>query len=197
MDTPIDERGHNADLQHHNNLCTTFSTFTNSPILGKMKLYLLILAGINISLNIKIKLELQRNILKFGYGINYKYEGMLVHSFDRFYIVTKFILPSIEDIQFSKLKYDKTCVYMNNEYAPSTDSRKYLTELKTYCNKIRPFVSYYRKLINSYNITAYNILENEIKPLLSQISKQKCDIITTLVSGFISLAYEGISSFLQ
>ena len=162
-----------------------------------MKLYLLILAGINISLSIKIKPELQRNILKFGYGINYKYEGMLVHLFDRFYIVTKFILPSIEDIKFSKLKYDNTCAYMNKEYAPNTDSRKYLTELKTYCNKIRPFVSYYRKLINSYNITAHNILENEIKPLLPQISKQKCGIITTLVSGFIGLAYEGISSFLQ
>ena len=162
-----------------------------------MKLYLLILAGINISLSIKIKLELQRNILKFGYGINYKYEGMLAHSFDRFYIVTKFILPSIEDTKFSKLKYDNICMYMNKEYAPNTDSRKYLTALKTYCNKIRPFVSYYRKLINSYNITAHNIIENEIKPLLPQISKQKCGIITTLVSGFIGLAYEGISSFLQ
>ena len=162
-----------------------------------MKLYLLILAGINISLSIKIKLELRRNILEFGYGINYKYEGMLAHSFDRFYIVTKFILPSIEDIKFSKLKYDNTCMYMNKEYTPNTDSRKYLTELKTYCNKIRPFVSYYRKLINSYNITAHNILENEIKPLLPQISKQKHGIITTLVSGFIGLAYEGISSFLQ
>ena len=43
----------------------------------------------------------------------------------------------------------------------------------------------------------YNILENEIKPLLPQISSQKCGIITTLVSGFIGLAYEGISSFFQ
>ena len=164
-----------------------------------MKFYILILAGIIFSLSkgIKIKLELQRNILKFGYGINYKYEGMLAHSFDRFYIVTKFILPSIEDIKFSKLNYDHTCAYMNKEYAHNMDSRKYLTELKTYCNKIRPFVSYYRKLINSYNKTAHNILENEIKPLLPQISRQKCGIITTLVSGFIGLAYEGISSFLQ
>ena len=161
-----------------------------------MKLYLLILAGINISLSIKIKLKLQRNILQFGYGINYKYEGMLAHSFDRFYIVTKFILPSIEDIKLSKLKYVNTCMYMSKEYAPNTDSRKYLTELKTYCNKIRPFVFYYRKLINSYNITAHNILESEIKPLLPQISKQKCGIIITLVSGFIGLAYEGISRFL-
>ena len=164
-----------------------------------MKLYLLILAGINFSLSvgIKIKLELQRNILKFGYGINYKYEGMLAHSFDRFYIVTKFILPSIEDIKFSRLNYNNPCAYMNNEYTPNTDSRKYLTELKTYCNKIKPFVFYYRQLINSYNKTAYNILEDEIKPLLPQISKQKCSIITTLVSGFIGLAYEELSSFLQ
>ena len=35
------------------------------------------------SVGIEIKLELQRNILKSGYGINYKYEGMLAHSFDR------------------------------------------------------------------------------------------------------------------
>ena len=164
-----------------------------------MKFYILILAGIIFSLSrgIKIKPELQRNILKFGYGINYKYEGMLAHSFDRFYIVTKFILPSIEDIKFSRLNYDHTCAYMNKEYTPNIDSRKYLTELKTYCNKIKPFVSYYRKLINSYNKTAHNIMENEIKLLLPQIFRQKCGIITTLVSGFISLAYEGISSFLQ
>ena len=40
-------------------------------------------------------------------------------------------------------------------------------------------------------------MENEIKPLLPQISRQKCHIITTLLSRFIGLAYEGISSFLQ
>ena len=50
-----------------------------------------------ISKGIKLNLELQKNV---GYGINYKYEGMLVHSFDRFYIVTKFMLPSLGDIKF-------------------------------------------------------------------------------------------------
>ena len=80
---------------------------------------------------------------------------------------------------------------------PLTDSRKYLTELKTYCNKIKPFVSHYNNLIISYNTTVYIILENEIKPLFPQISRQKHGIITTLVSGFIGLTYEGISSFLQ
>ena len=106
------------------------------------------------SRGMKFNLEFHKNILKFGYSINYKYEGMLAHSFDRFYIVTKFMLPSMGDIKFSKL-------------------------------------------IKSYKTTVYNILENEIKPLLPQISRQICGIITTLVSGFMGLAYEGISSFLQ
>ena len=51
--------------------------------------------------------------LEFGYGIKYKYEGMLTHSFDRFYIITKFILPSIGDIRFSHLNFDDSCSYMN------------------------------------------------------------------------------------
>ena len=37
--------------------------------------------------------DLANNILKLGYGINYKYMGKVSHSFDRFYIVTKFELP--------------------------------------------------------------------------------------------------------
>ena len=61
--------------------------------------------------SIEIIPELE-NILKFGYWINYKYEGMLAHYFDRFYVVTKFILPSIKDLKFSKLNYDDTCAYL-------------------------------------------------------------------------------------
>ena len=52
-------------------------------------------------------------------------------------------------------------------------------------------------MIDSYNKTAYNILQKEIKPLLPKISRQRCGIITTLVSSFIGLAYEEISSCLQ
>ena len=113
---------------------------------------------------------------------------MLAHSFDRFYIVTKFMLPSMGDIKFSKLNFDHTCAYINKEYAPNMDSRIYLTELKTYCSKIKPFVSHYINLIKSYNTTIYNILQNEIKPLLPQISRLKCGIITTLVFRFLGLS---------
>ena len=71
-----------------------------------------------------------------------------------------------------------------------------MLELRAYCNKIKPFVTYYNKLLNSYNNTAHNILEKEIKLLLPHVSKrQQYGIITTLVSSFIGLAYEGISMF--
>ena len=56
--------------------------------------------------------ELKKNILKFGYGINYKYEGMLSHSFDRFYVVTKFELSKVEDIKLTMISYDSTCQYL-------------------------------------------------------------------------------------
>ena len=57
------------------------------------------------------------------------------------------MLPSMGDIKFSKLNFDQTCAYMNKEYASNTDSRKYLSELKIYCDKIKPIVTHYIKLI--------------------------------------------------
>ena len=107
------------------------------------------------------------------------------------------MLTSMRDLKFSNLNFDHSCAYMKKKYMPNTDSRKYLAEIKTYCNKIKPFDSHYSKLIKSYNDTVCNILTNEIRPLLLHVSKPKHGLVSTLVSGFIGLAYEGISSFLQ
>ena len=120
--------------------------------------YFFIILQFYISTSTKFEPKLKRNILNFGYGINYKHEGMLAHSFERFCVVAKFILPMIGDLKFSKLDFDNTCVYTENKYAHNTDSRKYMLELKAFCNKIKPFVTYYNKLINSYNNTAHKIL---------------------------------------
>ena len=40
--------------------------------------------------------QLKRNILNFGYRINFKYWGMLSHSFDKVYIVTKFYFANYQ-----------------------------------------------------------------------------------------------------
>ena len=73
---------------------------------------------LTVSKCIKFNPEFQKNILKFGYGINYKYEGMLVHSFDRFYIITKFMLPSMGDIKFSNLNVESFLHIYEQEVCP-------------------------------------------------------------------------------
>ena len=90
---------------------------------------------------------------------------MLAHSF---YIVTKFILPSIRDLNFSKLNYDYMCAYLDNRKTHSSEKRKHMLDLMTFFKKIEPYVVYYKRLIKSYNNMAHNILENEINLILPQ-----------------------------
>ena len=99
---------------------------------------------------------------------------MLVHSCDRFYVVTKFILPSIKDIKFSKLNYDGTCAYLAKKNGCTTEDKKYILDPLAHCKKIKPYVDYYKQQIKSYNDTAYHILKNEIDLILPQLpTKEK------------------------
>ena len=75
-----------------------------------------------------------------------------------------------------------------------------MKDIKYYCIKIAPQIEYYRKQITYYNQTAADILKNElalILPTFPTPNREKRGIITSLITGFISLAYEGISSFLH
>ena len=123
---------------------------------------------------------------------------MLAHSFDRFYVVTKFILLSIGDLGFSELNYNNACTYLDDRNICDVVTKNYLLDLLVFCKKIEPYVTYYERQIKSYNNTAHNILKNEIDLILLQVPrKQNCGITSTIVSSFIGLAYEGISSFLH
>ena len=56
--------------------------------------------------------ELKKNVLNFGYRANFKYENMLAHSFDRFYVVTKFEMPKIEDLKLTTFTFDFVCRHL-------------------------------------------------------------------------------------
>ena len=142
--------------------------------------------------------DLPNNVLKFGYGINYKYMGKVSHSFDRFYIVTKFELPKVEDLKFDDIPYDAECTHLDDPKPGQILG--ILKDIKCYCIKIAPHIEYYRKQITYYNQTAADILTNElalILPTFPTQNREKRGIITSLITGFIGLAYEGISSFLH
>ena len=40
---------------------------------------------------------------------------MLAHSFDRFYVVTNFILHTVNDLKFSVINFDEKCEYLQEE----------------------------------------------------------------------------------
>ena len=144
--------------------------------------------------------ELKKNILNFGYRINFKYEGMLVHSFDRFYVVTKSILLSVNDLKFSLIDFDEKCNYLNDNIVHVHNSKEYISNLKVYCKKIVPVVHFIRIKKSSYNCTVHRILMNEISLILQNFPKarqEKRSIIVSLITDFIGLAYEGISSSLH
>ena len=110
---------------------------------GKMNLCFCVVLIILLCLSsryssVEIRQELQKNILKFGYGINYKYEGKLAHSFDRFYVVTKFILPTLDDLKVSPIGYDKECNYRQDLDDQNNEQIKQnIKDLLIYCNKLR------------------------------------------------------------
>ena len=141
--------------------------------------------------------ELKKNILNFGYGVNFKYEGMFSHSFDRFYIE----LPKTKDLKLATFGFDFECSYANHTSTSTTDYAR----LMNYCMKIVPYARLYQRQIQYYNKTAYDTVANDIGKILPKFptdKRQKHGAILTTILGsvaskVIGLAYEGISSFLH
>ena len=75
---------------------------------------------------VSIMPELKHNVLRFGYRVNFRYEGMLAHSFDRFYVVTKIEIPKVLDLNLTLFQFDyiyshvtnieKECKFQSSKY---------------------------------------------------------------------------------
>ena len=87
---------------------------------------------------------------------------MLSHSFDRFYIVTKFELPKTKDLRLATFKFDFECSYANHATTSNTNYAK----LWNYCMKIALYAWLYQRQIQYYNKTAYDTLANDIDKIL-------------------------------
>ena len=132
----------------------------------------------------------------FGYSVNFKYEGMLTHSFDRFYVVAKYNgIPKVEHLQFTTFAFDLMCNHLN------ISKKSYLLRYIKHCRRIAPYVKFYKQQIDYYNWTAYNLLQNEIGLILPNFNNRKKRFLTTILGTIatkvIGLAFEGISSFLH
>ena len=157
---------------------------------------------------VSIMPELKQNVLRFRYGVNFRYEGMLAHSFDRFYVVTRIEIPKVSDLNLTVFQFDYNCAHVKNN---EKDTRFQVPDMirdmfNIYCRNIIPYMYLYKHQVEYYEKTEYNFLEKDIGMILPkfgntnndiQSKRPKRQIISALVSGFIGLAFEGISSYLQ
>ena len=110
----------------------------------------------------------------------------LTHSFDRFYVVTKYKISKVEHLQFTTFTFDLTCNHLNISKSP-------LLRYIKHCQRIFPYVEYYKQQIDYYNQTAYNLLQNEIGLILPDLKNRKKRFLTTILgtkaSKVIGLAF--------
>ena len=134
---------------------------------------------------------------------------MLAHLFDRFYVVTRIEISKVLDLNLTVFQFHYNCSHVTHIEKdtkfkiPSTIKDMF----KVYCRNIIPYMYLYKHQVEYYEKTVYNILEKDIGMILPKFgstesndiqSKQpKRQIISALISGFIGLAFEGISSYLQ
>ena len=113
---------------------------------------------------VSIMPELKQNVLKFGYGVNFRYEGMLVHLFDRFYVVMRIEIPKVLDLNLTVFQFDYNCSHVTHIEKdtkfkiPST----IIDIFKVYCRNIIPYMYLYKHQVEYYEKTVYNIFEKDI-----------------------------------
>ena len=116
--------------------------------------------------------------------------------------------PKVLDLNLTLFQFDYNCSHVTN-IEKNTNSKVPSTikdMFKVYCKNIIPYMYLYKHQVEYYEKTVYNILEKDIGLILQKYKNKetnvhsKCpkrQIISALISGFIGLAFEGISSFLQ
>ena len=110
-------------------------------------------------------------------------------------------MPTTEDLNFLTLHFNKECEYLRDTKEEQTEEvKQHNLDLVTYCRKIGSHIQFYKHQINSLNETDHHILKNEVDLIFLQFPtnrKQKRGVFTSLITGFIGLSYEDISSFLH
>ena len=92
------------------------------------------------------------------------------HSLDRFYVVTKFDLPRVKDLKLTTISYDSDCKYLDGAKGRKDYPIELIKDTNIYCAKIVLHIAFYKKQVDYYNQTAYEIIINEVALILPTFS---------------------------
>ena len=127
---------------------------------------------------VSIMPELKHNVLRFGYRVNFRYEGMLAHSFDTFYVVTRIEIPKVSDLNLTLFQFDYNCSHMTNIEkdtsfkVPSTIKDMF----KVYCKNIILYMYLYKHQVEYYEKMVYDILEKDIGLILPKFEDKETNV---------------------
>ena len=99
------------------------------------------------------------NHLNISLGINYKYNGLLYHNIDRVWVITKVVLPQLEDITFPYVKFDTDCSFVN-KICDANPSVK--TIIQSMCKSMKPLITLIKQKEKFYEMAIHSILKEEI-----------------------------------
>ena len=159
-------------------------------------LFLLLSALVYSTSAVSIMPELKQNVLRFGYRVNFRYEGMLAHSFDRFYVVPRIEIPKVSDLNLTVFQFGYNCSHVAHiEKDTKFKIQDMIKDMfKVYCRNIIPYTYLYKHQVEYYEKMVYNILEKDIGMILPKFGNTennvqsnclKRQIISALISGFI------------
>ena len=149
--------------------------------------------------------EIYNNKLRFQYGVNFKYNGVLHQNLARVWIVTRFHMPKIEDFDLPQKSFLPDCDFDLNKEGLShtwTDKNDYLTGwLTTMCAAVSPQLQLLQKKERFYRAEVRRMIKDEIYEAIPDLESagrvKRFSGLIPAIAGLVTLAVESLSGYLQ
>ena len=120
---------------------------------------LIILLGMTLGAPQDQTQDIYHNHLNISLGINYKYNGLLYHNIDRVWVITKVIIPKMEEIVFPDIKFNADCSFVNK--IPNAE-QPVKTIIQSMCKSMKPLITLIKQKEEYYEMAIQSILKEEI-----------------------------------
>ena len=147
---------------------------------------------------------LNQNQLRFPYGVNFKYNGVLKHHLNRVWIVTKIPLPDYKNMDFPEMQFDTYCHWMQ-EYIRRVHPGDLINQryaIRTMCAEAHTIVHLIQIKEKYLRAQIRKVMEDDLFaafPSLSPAKRAKRGLVSVIgaIIGLIPITVEAIGSFLH
>lgn len=116
--------------------------------------------------------ELTQNFLKFPWGVNFKFNGVLHHSIDRMWVVAKIPIPILRDVTLPSLRTRDVCKpWSEDEDKLSHNDQKMTQGLRSLCESALGHINRIAVKERYYQAKVVQLMNEELPILLPALKK--------------------------